>query len=100
MNIARLFSYVRLLEREAARERVRHRVETARLKRELLEWQSRALTQAGIKPLPNPFAVVPPKPETKPTLRAPVGQSAKRAYLAEQAGEQNIPTAEQVLGVQ
>lgn len=124
MNIARLFSAYRLLERQVARERVRHRVEVAHLKRalmeqqetaqlqqahakevddlkrELLEWQNRVLAQANIKPLPNPFVVVPPKPETKPILRPPVGMTAKREYLAEQAKRQeNIPTAEQVLGV-
>lgn len=100
MNIARLFSYTRLLELSAERERARHTTEIASLKRDLLEWQNRVLAQANIKPLPNPFAVVPPKPETKPVSRPPVGQSAKKAYLAEQAGGQNAPTAEQVLGVQ
>jgi hypothetical protein len=82
MNIARLFSAYRILEHTLLRERVRHRVEVARLKRELLEWQNRVLQQAHVRPIPFPNETLKPTPPTKPA--PPVGVTAKRTYLAEQ----------------
>lgn len=98
MNLARLFSAYRILERQIARERVRHRVEVSRLKRELVEWQNRVLTQAHIKPFPIPGEI--PKPTPTPINRPPIGISDKRAQMArnEQSQPNNNPTAEQILG--
>jgi hypothetical protein len=105
MNIARLFSAYRILERQLAKEKVRHRVEVSRLHREItelkaerLEWVNRVLKTANVQPIPSPHVINVPKPPVTPVDRPPVGITAKREYMARQQNE-SIPTAEQVLKV-
>lgn len=73
----------------------RERRLNAQLRRELLEWQGKYLQTKGATPL---FTPLPPK--TEPAKRAPVGQSMKNAYIADENANRNNPTAEQVLGIQ
>jgi hypothetical protein len=94
LNIARLFSAYRILERELSRERVRHRIEVVRLKAELQEWQNRAMEKHNVRPLYKPE----PKP-TIPAARPPVGITAKREYMANQNKIDNEPSAEAILAV-
>jgi hypothetical protein len=59
----------------------------------LLEWQNKVLQQAKVSPLFQP----PPKPVEVPD-RPPIGATDKKNYLARNAGVDNAPTAEQILG--
>lgn len=76
--------WIRLLQRE--------RRETARLRRELLEWQNKTLQQVKITPLFQP----PPKPVEQPE-RPPIGPTAKRLQIAQRQSVTNEPTAEDIL---
>lgn len=76
--------WIRLLQRE--------RRETARLRRELLEWQNKVLQQARMQPLFTP----PPKPVEQPE-RPPIGATAKKLHLAQKQNINDVPTAEQIL---
>jgi len=67
------------------------RRENARLRRELMEWQGKLLQKANLTPL----FTQPPKIE--PIKQPPIGQSAKRTYLVENAPPNNSPSAEDIL---
>lgn len=92
MNIARLFSAYRLLERQAARERVRHRVAEMRLRRERDEWANKFLAKVQTPPLFHE----PPK-AAEPVEPPPIGPSAKRALLAKQNQNSTVKSDEQIL---
>jgi hypothetical protein len=76
--------WIRLYQRE--------RRESARLRRELVEWQGKYLKKVNDTPLFTP----PPKP-TVPAVQPPIGITAKRAYLQSQPDSNHVPTAEEIL---
>lgn len=79
-----VIGWIRLLQRE--------RRETARLRRELTEWQNTVRQLKGITPLFQP----PPKPHPQVDV-PPVGLVAKRQVLARREGSNIAPSAESIL---